>query len=351
MNELANIPGINESSLELLEAAGFLNARSLARSDSGQVATELKQANEVLRILDQAPPETEVSQWIGHAREIVGVEMDEDPPRAPEPTSYQVTAEDQAIVAKAPIAIPLPARVLTDQHLAVADIPPALLLNQHATHAGLSGSSHPRENRAPGLEGEAGKPVMILDNAGHRRSIDTSRVRSFDQVPLAPRTGKDRPPTEDKQLDSLRVPRSSPNKGPDPKSRRCLRGVLHSNPMGIYAGSLATFLLMLTAPFAAVSAILLLLSSEVPDHFSWVPQWIIVFPLVLPVLGMAYLVLALRCKCRICGLGLFHNRMHTNNSRAHHIRGLGYIFPLCIHILLFHWFRCTQCGTPVRLKE
>jgi hypothetical protein len=33
------------------------------------------------------------------------------------------------------------------------------------------------------------------------------------------------------------------------------------------------------------------------------------------------------------------------------VKVIGYIFPLCVHIILFRWFRCTHCGTPIRLKE
>lgn len=340
MNDLANIPGIDQPSLELLEAAGFLNARSLASLDSAHVAAELRQANDVLKIVAEAPSEAEVIQWIGHAREIAGVEMDAVPAHAPEQPVPEDTAEEPAVLATAALAIPLPARVLMDHNLAVADIPPALPLNHHAGDAVLRGANHQRENRAPVLEGPASKQAMIADNVGRKRLIDTSRVRSID-----------RPPQDDREPGVLRELPPSTMEDHDPKSRHSTRGVQHNNPMGVYLGSLATLLLMLNAPLAAVSAILLLLSSEVPDRFSWVPEWVIVFPLALPAFGMAYLVLALRCKCRICGQGFFHKGMHTSNSKAHHIRGLGYVFPLCIHIVFFQWFRCMQCGTPVRLRE
>jgi hypothetical protein len=55
--------------------------------------------------------------------------------------------------------------------------------------------------------------------------------------------------------------------------------------------------------------------------------------------------------CRICGQKLFAHRTHLKNSRAHHVPGLGYILPLCVQVILFRWFRCSHCGTPIRLKE
>ena len=90
---------------------------------------------------------------------------------------------------------------------------------------------------------------------------------------------------------------------------------------------------------------------EMPDRFGWVPGWLIVFPLLLPLVGICYLIWGLGGSCRVCGQGLFRHSAHLKNKRAHHMPVLGYIFPLCIQILLFHWFRCTHCGTPVRLKE
>ena len=55
--------------------------------------------------------------------------------------------------------------------------------------------------------------------------------------------------------------------------------------------------------------------------------------------------------CLICWQKLFIHRSHLKNAKAHHLPVLGYILPLCFHLLVFRWFRCTHCGTPVRLKE
>jgi hypothetical protein len=371
MNDLANILGIEKPSLELLEAAGFINARLLAQSDSGQVTAELRQANEVLQICGQPPSEAEVSQWIGRAREIAGAPIDKPGAKSPAPVTqdtlvtqvtqveqlasvnFEATPEGLSMLAVAPLALPLPARVLMNHQLAVADIPPALMLSEYRGDFKIRTTRQVPESRAPIQVMGTSPMVRIAENTGGQRlEIDTSRVRATtDAAPLRDAARHAVTAPVDERIDLLRAPRASTNKGRDPKSRRYIRGVLHSHPVGIYVGSLATLLLMALAPLAVVSAMLLLLSREVFDHFSWVPEWVIAFPLALPVVGIAYLILALRCRCRICGQGLFRSRPHLKDSRAHHIRGLGYIFPLCIHILLFHWFRCTHCGTPVRLKE
>ena len=149
----------------------------------------------------------------------------------------------------------------------------------------------------------------------------------------------------------IRTPRVATNKGRDPRSRWYIRGVLHSHPRSIYLGAVATLLVIIMIPLAMVASALLLASVELPERFGWVPEWLLAVPVALPLFGIAYLIFGLGGSCRICGQKLFTHRSHLKNSKAHHVRGLGYILPLCAQILLFRWFRCTHCGTPVRLKE
>ena len=149
----------------------------------------------------------------------------------------------------------------------------------------------------------------------------------------------------------IRAPRKESNEGRDPNSRWYLRGILHKNPLLIYFGAVSTVLMMITIPLAIVSAFLLLSSTHLSKIFSWVPSWLIVFPLLVPLVGLIYFVLGNMGSCRVCCQKLFVPKPHLKNSRAHHVRVLGYILPLCMHIILFRWFRCTHCGTPIRLKE
>ena len=194
--------------------------------------------------------------------------------------------------------------------------------------------------------------VRISENTGQRLEIDTSRLRTTqDPMPVPRRSAKVKASPSEDRLALIRAPRSETNKGRSPDSRRYIRGVLHSHPASIYTGAFVTLLVMLLTPLAVMSALLLLLSGEMPDRFGWVPGWLIVLPLVLPLVGICYLIWGLGGSCRVCGQGLFRHSAHLKNKRAHRIPGLGYVFPLCIQILLFHWFRCTHCGTPVRLKE
>jgi hypothetical protein len=268
------------------------------------------------------------------------------------PVAHELGADEVSLVAVAPVAIPLPARILMNHRLAVADIPAALLFSQCDGAVDVRTKRQLPENRAVKPAAGAGHFIRIAESTGQRLEIDTSRLRTTsDPLPLPQRTPKVKASPAEDRIALLRAPRSETNKGRSPESRFYIRGVLHSHPVGIYAGAFVTLLVMLLTPLSVASAVLLLLSGEMPDRFSWVPGWLIVFPLALPLVGICYLIWGLGGSCRICGQGLFRHRPHLKNSRAHRVPGLGYIFPLCIHILLFHWFRCTHCGTPVRLKE
>jgi hypothetical protein len=180
----------------------------------------------------------------------------------------------------------------------------------------------------------------------------TSRIKSTDTLAgKAPHNEKSTETANEERISLIRGPRVETNRGRDPRSRFYIRGVLHSHPISLIAGAFFTLVLWFLLPLAIISSVLLLLSREMSADFGWVPKWILAFPVGLPVCGLAYLFWGVNGRCRICGQKMFVPRMCLKNSKAHHVRGLGYIIPVCIHILLFKWFRCTYCGTPVRLKK
>lgn len=355
MTHLSEIRGIGKSSLELLEAAGFLNAESLATAGAEELALELERANAILRISKRNPARSAIEKWIDAAREITGVEPERDREvQAPMvmPVNYEESAQVVSMLAAAPFAIPLPARLLVENQLAVSDIPPAILLNRYVGDLDVRVESRLPKQRQKKAAASTGAYVKIADNIANRPAVDPSRFRTTDEV-------GDRPPMPPPSLSAsgnervalIRSPRRSTNEGRDPKSRRYIRGVLHSHPASIVAGAVVTLLLMFMMPVAILCSMLLLVSGEMPDRFSWVPGWLLGFPLSLPLFAVAYLIWGVGGSCRVCGQKLFVKRRHFKNARAHYIKGLGYILPLCFQILLFRWFRCTHCGTPVRLKE
>lgn len=355
MVDLISIPGIGKASLELLEAAGFYDAESLAKAEVPELARELKRANSILKISKRTPGQAIIGKWIVAARDRVGLteeatESAEDP--AEMAVNYEQNPQVVSMLVSAPFAIPLPARTLVENQLGVSDIPAAILLNRYCGDLDVKVEQRLPMNWQPKPAVASGSYVRLADNGSSRLEIDTTRIRSTEATgqPMFRVAAIKTSPADDR-VALIRAPRSSTNKGRDPQSRWYIRGVLHSHPVSIFAGAVVTFLLMIVTPAAVISAALLLASVEMPAYFTWVPKWLLVFPAALPVVGIVYLILGLGGSCRICGQKLFAYRAHFKNSRAHSVPGLGHIFPLCIHILLFRWFRCTHCGTPVRLKE
>lgn len=355
MNQLATISGIGKSSLELLEAAGFLDLESLARAGVDELMVELEKANAILQIAKRPPTRSAVEKWVHSARELTGVKHDgggNDTVTPLMPVNYEASPQVASMLAAAPFAIPLPARVFMENQLAVSDIPAAILLNRYSGDLDVRVEARLPRQRPGKPQAPGGTYVRIAENIGPKAAVENGRFRSIGEAGEAvPRVAATKTGPANDRVALLRAPRDGTNKGRDPKSRRYIRGVLHSHPLSIMVGAVVTLMLMVMVPVSVVSALLLLLSEEVPARFDWVPAWLLVFPVALPLFGIVWLIWGASGSCRICGQKLFAKRGHLKNPRAHHVMGLGYIFPLCVHILLFRWFRCTHCGTPVRLKE
>lgn len=377
------IPGIGESSQELLEVAGFLEIEALSKAGVDPLVAALEKANSILKISKSAPSRDEVEGWVNTAREMSGLpplgeipveeegpadESGEDTPPAQMPVDYEQNTEVSDMLEAAPCAIPLPAKVMMENRLAVSDIPPAILLNRYSGDLEVRVSdrlSKPKEAKpavtretATPKNGVAANPpktsgghVQRSEPDGSRLDIDTSRVKNFEKYSEAPQQRKTRNKQADERVALLRAPREETNRGKNPNSRWYIKGVLHTNPFSLAIGAVITLLLMVVLPAAIVAAGLLFVSDQFPGTLPWVPKWILVFPLALPVLGFLYLSFGLGGKCRICGQRLFWPRHCRKNSKAHHVPLIGHIVPTALHMLTFKWFRCIYCGTPVRLKK
>jgi hypothetical protein len=349
MTNLNCIPGIEKASLELLEAAGFLDLESLAKAGVNELASELERANKMLQIADHAPARGSVEKWIESARSLTGVTRDEVVPLAM-PVNYEKTPQVISMLGGAPFAIPLPAKQLMEQQLAVSDIPPAIFLNRYS--GDLEVRVDERIPKTSVRSTSSNNFVIMGESLPPRVEFDSTRVKSTDALagPIV-KTSTIKPVGESDRVALIRGPRVETNRGRDPQSPFFIRGVLHSHPISMGVGALVTLVLAFLLPASIVSAALLLLSDIMSPHFHWVPKWLLAFPLALPIVGLAYLFWGLGGSCRICGQRQFVPRMCLKNTKAHHVRGLGYIVPVSVHMLLFKWFRCTYCGTPVRLKK
>lgn len=347
MIRINRIDGIDQDSLELLEAAGFQHAGTLAKISATNLHRELSNANQLLRIVKTLPDAARLEQWIHAAREISGVTESDI-----ESDASTAKADAFELLQSAPSAIPIPARLLVENQLGVSEVPSGIPLDQLEIACHLDAGLTAHDASASSKSNAANGFVRLAETNSPKLEIDTSRLRSIGEISGTDNTSADSSlSAETDRIALIRAPRKESNAGRDPNSRWYLRGILHKSPVLIYCGALATLMIALITPLAIVSAFLLLSSTYLPKSFSWVPSWLIVFPLALPIFGLLYAVFGNMGSCRVCCQKLFVPRQHLKNSRAHHVRLLGYILPLCVHIVLFRWFRCTHCGTPIRLKE
>jgi hypothetical protein len=352
MTKLSSIQGIGKTSLELLESAGFSHAEALAKTGVDELCKELERANGMLKIAKKTPGRASVEKWVAAARKLTGVEDPLALDGFASPVNYETSPHGRSLLGSAPFAIPLPARYLVEQKLTVGDIPSGILFNRY------SGDLDIRvEDRMPGMpaikparQPKASHEIRITEPSEGRLDIDLSKVKSTEDLAVEsvlPSTTTN----QDERVALIRGPKPETNAGRDPQSRRYIRGVLHGQPYSMRIGAIITLLLVVLLPVGVISAFLLLLSAEVPVHFSWVPKGLLIFPVSLPLIGLAYLIWGINGSCRICGQRQFLPKVCLKNAKAHYIPGLGHIIPLCLHMLLFSWFRCTYCGTPVRLKK
>ncbi|MGJ8642612.1 MAG: DUF4332 domain-containing protein [Luteolibacter sp.] len=365
MAELKDISGIGKAALELLDASGIRDSAHLARQEPDKLFAEVTRANEVLSIAKRVPSKTTVENWITSAAEIEGVEAPKPEPeeekKQPErkeasepmapPVNYEQNAEVAEMLEQAPCAIPLPGKILMEKKLRVGDIPAGLLLNRYSGDLDVRVENPEVEKKGiPSLKQP--QYTSTIEASTGDAEIDPATMKQMQPKKKGKRVAKSH--KEDQEMDRvalIRSPLEKTNRGKNPESRRYVRGVLHTHPIGLRIGAISTLLLLFVLPLAVISTFLLLGSREMPDSLPWVPEWILAFPIALPIVGLLYFIWGFNGKCRICTQKLFVHKAALKHIKAHHAPGFGYVFPLCIHLLSFGWFRCSSCGTPVRLKK
>lgn len=417
MSELINIVGIGPDEAELLEATGWTDVRSLAKADVAVLERELSAANSMLQIVGKTPDASKITRWVNAASRVVELEepkpssrvetpvnvakeepvairqrprgkkapdvpfslpdegeepsattgdlavaIDENEPEAiVDPVNFEADPDVQEMLALAPFALPIPARMLAEKGIAPSEIAMAPLLNHAVGDLEVNVTvERPQRREAPDVPGggprrmTASVQVADVGFSTGRRGFDTSRIRSVEEVQGDPRASKPSPHKagmEDDRISLLRAPLAKTNEGKKAGSKFYIRGVLHDRPLKVWFGGLVTVLLQITMPFALVAAPLLILSGEMPAKFEWVPPWVIVFPLLLPIFGLLYAILSTGAKCRVCSQRLYVPKKCLKNKKAHNFPYFGHIGALAFHVMTFKWFNCTFCGTSIRIKK
>jgi len=297
------------------------------------------------------PEETTLDSWIRSAENALARTKSEfKTPSLATAVNYEGNEQVALMLASAPCAIPLPGKYLMEKKIRVSDIPAGLLLNRY------SGDLDVRIGNPDLPQGDVPNPRQstpaTLGQKSQSKSFDPSNLKAIQpkDTPVQ-RIAKSKQGHENDRVALIRAPRESTNRGKNPNSRSYIRGVLHPHPWSLRLGAFFTLIILPLLPVALISGFLLLLLSSSPESFPWIPKWLIVFPIALPVVLLGYMIWGFAGKCRVCSQRLFARKRSQKHVKAHRLICMGYVVPLGIHLLLFSWFRCSSCGTPIRLKK
>lgn len=372
MPKLQDITALPKDAVDLLEAAGYLDARDLAEAEADGLLAELAKANKKLRIMETDPAAADIAEWM----EISGGKL---PPRAgeaPEESSGEETAPDEPahdepvhdepapdgqdrgvepeqergnsafvnfeddpevreMLRLSPEALPLEPSLIRRHKLKVSEIPEGLLLTQCRGEVEINLMPPERMTRRQRREAEL-----------QRTGLSSSRIRCFDEAESVPHHVK---PLERGERKEAVSPSDGLNAGVRPESRRFVRGVLHPHAASVRVSAFFALLVevLLVANFIGIPW-MLWHEYKSGDSMLW---WVVGLSAGLLLSALCYLFWGISARCRVCGQRQFAPKKCLKNKKAHHIPLVGYIFPTALHALFFKWFYCTYCGTAVRLKK
>lgn len=278
------------------------------------------------------------------------------------PVNFEAEPDVMEMLAVAPFALPIPARMLAEKGIPPSEIAVAPVLNRAFgdMEVRVAIEKPQRKDLPSGPAGSrralAASAVQVADIGftSGRRGFDTAKVRTIEEAQGdAPpvRASSTKAGMEDERIALLRAPRPETNAGRKPGSPFYIRGVLHDRPYVVWFGGVFLILLQICIPLAVIAAPLLILSDQMPADFQWVPRWIIAFPIALPVLGILFALVGTRAKCRVCAQRMYVPKQCLKNKKAHHLPLFGYIGAVAMHVVTFRWYNCTFCGTSIRIKK
>jgi hypothetical protein len=356
LEEIAAMPA---DAVELLEAVGYQDAGDFGNADTVELLAELSEANQVLGIMAGLPAKQRLEQWQKLALGQ-GEDPEERPPAPdaePEPApargadaatwEAQIISEDEInleqdsgmleMLAMSPEARPLEPAAMEQRELVCEDLPEGLLLS--GCKAGVEINVMTSLRRA--------NAHLRRRDEVKRIGLKASRIRNFNDLRkeapgLKPAAGAV-PREEVARIESL-------NAGTDPGSRKFIKGVPHARPASIRLAALSTLVmyLLLASNLLGLPALVLGKVHLGMDHLM---LWALGLLAALLFSLLCYLLFALRARCMVCSQRPLVPKQCVKHKKAHHVRGLGYILPTALQLLLYKWFYCTYCGTAIRLKK
>lgn len=350
MKPIHDIENMQPEAIELLEAAGYLDSKTIFEHKVTEITTELIKANNVLQIIDTEPNRAMVEKWLKPIESSFGKQLcDESIELDP---SLLIKPKD---LLNRPFAIPISQNFIKEHHIDTNRLPSGavrFLNEEHAvkhlneehideSHYKVVSDETAQEKPEPEESSLFDDPLFTEKD---KQILDKSRILTMETFKKEGSSVNAIERDKDREFNLTKTTRKETNEGVDPNSRFYIKGVLHKTVSRFKLGCRSFLLvnIMILSSFLIFSLVL------VDRDQYWWAVWA-------PLLGLLALLLfftrAQQASCPICNQKQFALKRCLKHKNAHHWPIFGYMLPTAIHALFFKWFRCIFCGTSVRLKE
>jgi len=351
MKPIHDVDNMQPEAIELFEAAGYMDAQTIFDHKISDITTELIKANNVLGIIDTEPNRAMTLRWIQPLKVKFGGISDVDVP--------QIIPEDlinASEIMNTPLAVPVTDEFINKHHIDLLELPCGkvrfLEVKQaiafHKEQEVNSVNYKVVSGKAPSLENHEAKnkQIELLDKAptsgNDSQLLDKSRILKMDAFKS---DGSDEPTeAHNESINLTKTTRKETNLGVNPQSKFYVKGVLHKNVSTFKSGCRWFIVVNLLIILSFATTSLVFVNKEIYS-------WAVGAPLLGILAIIIYFTAAQRSSCPVCNQKQFALKICLKHRKAHHWLIFGYMLPTAIHALLFKWFRCIFCGTPIRLKE
>lgn len=374
MPKLDTISGIPAKAIELLEALGYLDVSDLRDADVKSLIAELVKANKVLEIMPDDPSESILKKWLKLANEQdesagkvssekaakknsgkgQGAQSDDSEagtsekqksankkpaPKKPakrELVNFEKDTDMMQMLSLSPVAEPLDPLLMADEDLSMDDITDGILLNQCEDDVKINIMT--TLGRADSL---------FRKDEVERAGLNSSRIRNFDDLDSTVQYVKplDRGPQKEAVTLSEEL-----NQGVDSRSRKFIKGVFHTQVKTVRIAAV-TAILFVAILVINIASLLGLFFYRTNLEAGVVMGWVMGLLLLLIITAATYVYFGTRARCVVCRQPPLMPKKCIKHKKAHHVKGIGYILPTALQLLVYKWFYCTYCGTALRLKK
>ncbi len=370
MKQLQDLPNLSPEAIELLQASGYTDVKALKDHTLSEITEQTRKTNEILNILTDSPTKELLTTWLsplGH--EVVRPVRETDsghiiPPRSLLSASFAIPLSEEFIAENAIVMdklLPGTVKFISERealkHMSREDLEIAETDKTQEVVKKVPVESKPvvelkktTQTEDAAITEAHDQPKLDIDDIypeplfNEKSDYILNKDRIIDMETFRKTGSRIEPLVSSSANDLIRSTKKETNEGVNPSSRRYIKGVLHNHfgSFMISTGAYLSSILLFISAFPLTSLLL------VDKNKYW---WAIFSPLLILSAIFIYFAFTNQAFCPICRQKQYALKSCLKHRDAHYWGLLGYMLPTAIHALLFKWFRCIFCGTPIRLKK